>query len=83
MDADLGGRILCRWYNHCLGCDWHAFSAIAIQTISAGLWFFTYRFIFWPMLVVYPSLILLTMIIPVLLYRGIARDSIIERLRQG
>ncbi len=25
MDADLGGRILCRWYNHCLGCDWHAF----------------------------------------------------------
>ena len=59
------------------------FSAIAIQTISAGLWFFTYRFIFWPMLVVYPSLILLTMIIPVLLYRGIARDSIIERLRQG
>lgn len=59
------------------------FSAIAIQTISAGIWFFTYRFIFWPMLVVYPSLILLTMIIPVLLYRGIARDSIIERLRQG
>lgn len=59
------------------------FSAIAIQTISAGLWFFTYRFIFWPMLVVYPFLILLTMIIPVLLYRGIARDSIIERLRQG
>lgn len=59
------------------------FSAIAIQTISVGIWFFTYRFIFWPMLVVYPSLILLTMIIPVLLYRGIARDSIIERLRQG
>lgn len=59
------------------------FSAIAIQTIAAGIWFFTYRFIFWPMLVVYPFLILLTMIIPVLLYRGIARDSIIERLRQG
>ena len=28
------------------------FSAIAIQTIAAGIWFFTYRFIFWPMLVV-------------------------------
>lgn len=59
------------------------FSAIAIQTIAARIWFFTYRFIFWPMLVVYPFLIMLTMIIPVLLYRGIARDSIIERLRQG
>ena len=59
------------------------FSAVAVRAIAGGIWFFTYRFIFWPMLVVYPFLILLTMIIPTLLYRGIARDSIIERLRQG
>lgn len=59
------------------------FSAVAVRAIASGIWFFTYRFIFWPMLAVYPFLLLLTMIIPTLLYRGIVRDSIIERLRQG
>ena len=59
------------------------FSAVAVRTIASGIWFFTYQFIFWPMLAVYPVLLLLTMAIPILLYRGIARASIIERLRQG
>ena len=59
------------------------FSAVAVRAIASGIWFFTYRFIFWPMLAVYPFLLLLTMIIPTLLYWGIVRDSIIERLRQG
>lgn len=59
------------------------FSAVVVRAIAGGIWFFTYRFIFWPMLVVYPFLLLLTMLIPTLLYRGLARDSIIERLRQG
>jgi putative ABC transport system permease protein len=36
----------------------------------------------WPMLVIYPFLILLTVAIPALLYRKIAKASIIERLRQ-
>lgn len=60
-----------------------AFSAIAVRAIAGGIWFFTYRFIFWPMLAVYPFLLLLTMLIPTLLYRGTAKASIIERLRQG
>ena len=38
---------------------------------------------FWPLLAVYPFLLLLTMAIPALLYRGIAKASIIERLRQN
>lgn len=59
------------------------FSSVAVRAIAGGIWFFTYRFIFWPMLAVYPFLLLLTMVIPTLLYRGIARASIIERLRQG
>ena len=59
------------------------FSAVAVRAMAGGIWFFTYRFIFWPLLAVYPFLLLLTMAIPALLYRGIAKASIIERLRQN
>lgn len=59
------------------------FSVVAVRAIASRIWFFTYRFIFWPMLVVYPFLLLLTMVIPALLYRGTAKASIMERLRQG
>ena len=58
------------------------FSVVVVQGISSGIWFFTYRFVIWPMLVIYPFLILLTVAIPALLYRQIAKVSVIERLRQ-
>lgn len=58
-------------------------SVVIVRGISNGIWFFTYRFVMWPMLVIYPSLILLTVAIPALLYRQIAKVSIIERLRQN
>ncbi len=48
----------------------------------SGIWFVTYQFVMWPMLVIYLFLIFLTVAIPVLLYRQIAKASIIERLRQ-
>ena len=58
------------------------FSVVVVRGISSGIWFFTWQFVMWPMLVIYPFLILLTVAIPALLYRQIAKDSIIERLRQ-
>ena len=58
-------------------------SVVVVRGISSGIWFFTYRFVMWPMLVIYPFLILLTVVIPALLYRQIAKVSIIERLRQN
>ncbi len=58
------------------------FSVVVVRGISSGIWFFTYRFVIWPMLVIDPFLSLLTAAIPVLLYRQIAKVSIIERLRQ-
>lgn len=58
-------------------------SVVIVRGISNGIWFFTYRFVMWPMLVIYPFLILLTVAIPALLCRQIARASIIERLRQN
>ena len=59
------------------------FSVIVVRGISSGIWFFTYQFVMWPMLMIYPFLILLTVAIPALLYRQIAKASIIERLRQN
>lgn len=58
------------------------FSLVIVRGISSGIWFFTYRFVMWPLLAVYPLLILLTLAIPAISYRKIARDSIVERLRQ-
>ena len=58
-------------------------SVVIVRGISSGIWFFTYRFVMWPMLVIYPFLIILTITIPALLYKQIASVSIIERLRQN
>ena len=58
-------------------------SVVIVRGISNGIWFFTYQFVMWPMLVIYPFLILMTVAIPALLYRQIAKDSIMERLRQN
>ncbi|MFR7960634.1 MAG: ABC transporter permease [Roseburia intestinalis] len=58
-------------------------SLIIVRAISNSIWFFTYQFVIWPMLVVYPFLIVLTIIIPAILYKQIAKTSIIERLHQN
>lgn len=58
-------------------------SVVIVRGISSGIWFFSYRFVMWPMLVIYPFLIILTITIPALLYKQIASVSIIERLRQN
>lgn len=59
------------------------FSAVIVRGIAGGIWFFTYRFVLWPMLIVFPFLLLLTFAIPVLLYSRLTKSSIIERLRQN
>lgn len=59
------------------------FSVVIVRGISNGIWFFTYRFVMWPMLAVYPFLLLFAAAIPALMYRQIAKVSIIERLRQN
>ena len=59
------------------------FSTVIVRGITSGLWFFTYKFVVWPMLIVYPFLIILTVAIPATLYKQITKVSIIERLRQN
>lgn len=58
-------------------------SLVIVQAISSSIWFFTYKFVIWPMLAIYPFLIVLTVVIPTLLYRQTAKVSIIERLHQN
>lgn len=59
------------------------FSIIIVKGISNGIWFFTYHFVMLPMLILYPFLVILTIIIPALLYNQINKVSIIERLHQN
>ena len=59
------------------------FSLVIVQAVASSFWFFTYHFVIWPMLIVYPFLICLTVIIPTILYRQFAKSSIIERLYQN
>lgn len=58
------------------------FSMIVVRGITNGIWFFTYRFVVWPVLIVYPFLIALTVAIPAVLYKQITKTSIIERLNE-
>lgn len=57
-------------------------SVLLVRVISNSIWFFTYHFVILPMLIVYPFLIALSMLIPILLYLKFAKSSIIERLQQ-
>ncbi len=56
-------------------------SLVIVRGISGSVWFFTYHFIAWPMLALYPFLFILTVTIPVVVYRRMVKASIIERLR--
>lgn len=57
------------------------FSLIIVQGITGNIWFFTYRFVIWPLLLIYPFLFVITVVVPFALYRKITKSSIIERLR--
>ena len=46
-------------------------------------WFFTYRFTVLPVLVVTPLFLLLGALVPLAVYRRLARTTIVERLREA
>ncbi|AEV70012.1 ABC transporter permease [Acetivibrio clariflavus] len=58
------------------------FSLLIVRPLENLLWFFRYRFILWPLLVVLPFLFVIGMIIPLLSYIMTDRQSIVERLRE-
>lgn len=61
-----------------LGC---ITSQTMVRAMADGSWFMSYRFIFWPMLLIYPVLLLLGVILPWFAYRPHRKLSMIEQLR--
>jgi len=58
------------------------FSLLVVRPLENALWFFSYRFILWPLLVVQPILFVIGAVIPLLSYIMTDRQSIVERLRE-
>ena len=50
--------------------------------MSSMFWFFTYRLTVIPILIIAPVLAVLGAIVPLLVYRVVARQTIVERLRE-
>jgi cell division protein FtsX len=59
------------------------FSLLIVKPFGNLLWFFSYQFILWPLLIVLPFLFALGVVIPLLSYIMTDRQSIVERLREA
>ncbi len=63
------------------------FSATLGPLVGAGcanvFWFFVYKFSLLPVAALLPVLVALGLLIPLLAYKGLARESIVERIRAG
>ena len=58
-----------------------AVNPLAGRLLENGYWFYTYRYTVWPVLLILPVFALLGDWIPAVVYRQVARHSIVERLR--
>ena len=55
-----------------------------LKGVAEGIfWFFTYRFTILPVLCLAPAFLLMGVCIPLVVYRSVAKQSIVERLRQA
>jgi putative ABC transport system permease protein len=59
------------------------FSLLIVKSFCGLLWFFSYHFILWPLLIVLPFLLVLGVIIPLVSYALTDKQSIVERLREA
>ena len=59
------------------------FSLLIVKPFCGLLWFLSYDFILWPLLIVLPFLLGLGVLIPLLAYALTDRQSIVERLREA
>ena len=57
------------------------FSAVLIKPFGAEMWYFEWNFSLLPVAVVFPIMILLTLVLPVIIYRLAMKTSVVERLR--
>jgi len=59
------------------------FSYFIINGVVSHLWFFSYSFVISPLLWSYPILLILSIIIPFVVYQGVNKHTIVERLRES
>lgn len=59
------------------------FSVLIVKFFCGLLWFVSYHFILWPLLIVLPFLLVLGLIIPLVSYAMTDQQSIVERLREA
>ncbi len=59
------------------------FSLTVLRMLTGGLWFLKYRFVIWPMLAVFPVLLILGMLIPWISYKGQKKRSLIDEIREN
>ena len=59
------------------------FSALAAGTIAESLWFFTYKFTLAPVLASIPVLAAVSVILPVIVFSRIGKQSVVDRLREN
>ena len=57
------------------------FSAVLIKPFGAGMWYFEWNFSLLPVFVVFPIMIALTLMLPVIIYKNAMKASVVERLR--
>lgn len=60
-----------------------AFSLLVVRNFAGILWFFSFHFLLWPLLLVFPALFLLGVLIPLLSLHFTSRQTIVERLREA
>jgi putative ABC transport system permease protein len=59
------------------------FSLTVIRGVVGQLWFYSYKFVILPLLIAAPILILISIIIPFVIYKYSHKQSIVERLRES
>ena len=57
------------------------FSAVLIKPFGAGMWYFEWNFSLLPVVVVFPIMIALTLVLPVIIYKRVMKASVVEGLR--
>ncbi len=58
------------------------FSLLIVRNLSKMLWFLSYQFIIWPLLITLPVLLLLSILIPRVSLSATDKKSIVEKLRE-
>lgn len=57
------------------------FSLTVLRVLVGGLWFLKFKFVVWPMLLIYPILLVFGALIPWLVYKGQKKRNLIDEIR--